>query len=184
MKSSEAKKIVAFLAASFPGQIAKLGETAARQMAEVYAEMLADLEYDHALAAVRRLATTARWLPTIAEIREVATDLALGPRRHGGDAWGDVLSAVSRHGRNRYPQFEDAITAACVRALGWQEICNSENAIADRARFIELYDKLAREKRTDEVAGEVGALTLPSGRKPQGLGVAIAALGVLEGGRE
>lgn len=189
MQKSEAKKLVSMLVVAYQSQLSRLGVEQLRQTAEIYADMLADLDFAVARAAVERLLATAKFLPTIAEIREAALEVTAGPRRHGGDAWRDVLEAVSRYGRNRLPSFDDAVTAACVRSLGWQEICNSENQVADRARFIELYDKLAREQRVERVAGGLPAQRALAAQRAQGgthaLGDATArALAVLAGGKE
>lgn len=184
MTAVEVQRLVTVLVASFSTR--GMADPAATQA--IYRRMLADLDYAAAHAAVERLLATAKFLPTIAEIREAALEVTAGPRRHGGDAWRDVLEAVSRYGRNRLPSFDDAVTAACVRSLGWQEICNSENQVADRARFIELYDKLAREQRVERVAGGLPAQRALAAQRAHGgthaLGDATArALAVLAGGK-
>lgn len=156
MKKSEAAKIVATLSAAFPRP----------QMTEptmkVYEMFLEDLPFEAGELAARRLIATAKFLPTIAEIRAAATELALGPRRLGGEAWGDVGAAIREFGRYQAPNFEDPLTAECVRQLGWLTLCDSTNDVADRARFVELYDGLALRQRADAVAGASLALPAPS----------------------
>jgi hypothetical protein len=60
-----------------------------------------------------------------------------------------VLAAVRKFGVYRQPSFCDPVVARAVQSLGWEEICNSENQAADRARFIELYDRLSRAQRRE-----------------------------------
>jgi hypothetical protein len=100
-------------------------------------------------------------MPTIAEIREACMDLEHGEPKAGGEAWGEVLAAVSRWGIYRQPgldfQFADPVVARAVQAFGWRNICNSENQQADRARFIELYDRLATVERKQLNAGQLPA---------------------------
>lgn len=161
MKQSEAAKLVAVLLVAFPAQGGRLNEAQQTTMAEVFADMLGDLSYEQCNAAVRVLIQTRQFLPTVSEIRSTALDLDRGPSRPGGEAWGSVQRAIHEQGVYRRPGvdfvFHDSITARCVAAMGWTELCNSENATADRARFIELYDKLAAETRRELQAPQLAA---------------------------
>jgi hypothetical protein len=160
MTQLEVAQLVAMLAAAFPH--ARIGE----KTMQVYESMLADLDHEAAKRACARLLSTAKFMPTIAEIRGATVDMEHGPRRIGAEAWGDVNDAVRRFGRYQPPAFEDPLVAECVRSFGWSSLCDSTNDTADRARFIELYDGLAARQRADKVAG--GGLSLPSGdRSPQ-----------------
>jgi hypothetical protein len=156
MTPVQTAKLVAVLIAAFPNQQVSTGTV------EVYERMLADLEVNAATAAVQRLIGLAKFLPTVADIREAALALTSGERRPGGDAWGDVLRAIGTHGYMRTPgkdfRFDDPVTARCVSQLGWRELCDSTNAQADRARFIELYDELAKTTRRDELTRALPAV--------------------------
>ena len=143
MTQVEVAKLVAVLIAAFPSTKAS-GDTS-----KIYERMLRDLDCEQAGAAVQRLLASAKFMPTIAEIREAVLVSERGPKRAGGDAWGDVLAAVHRFGSYRTPTFTDPTVAHAVAALGWSEICLSENQAADRARFIELYDKLQATERAE-----------------------------------
>lgn len=114
---------------------------------EVWTEMLGDLEYRSVDLAIRSMAGTSTWAPSIAEIREAVLELEEGPVRAGGEGWRDFLDAVGRYGSYRVPVFSDPVVSRVVQSLGWKELCLSENQVADRARFIELYDKLACDER-------------------------------------
>lgn len=143
MTRSEVAKLVGVLMAAFPSS------KVTAQTSQVYEEFLQDLDYTAANAAVRRLIGTARFMPSIGEIREAVVEVGNGQRRPGGDAWGDVLAAVRKFGVYRTPSFDDPVVARVVQSLGWEVICNSENQAADRARFIETYDKLAGAQRRE-----------------------------------
>lgn len=160
MTPNESAKLVAMVLGAFPRGIPQNPELA-RKTAEVYKRMLLDLDYEVAERAVARLIATSRFLPTVSEIRAAAVDVTQGAVRQGGEAWGDVNMAIRRFGRYREPVFDDPIVAECVKQLGWQSLCNSTNDVADRARFIELYDGLAERVRRDEVAGPALALPAP-----------------------
>lgn len=114
-----------------------------------YYEALEDIPGHQVGAAIARLRRTLDRLPSIARIREAVYETHTGPRRHGGDGWGDYLRAVSRYGVNRMPVFDDPIVAEVVRQLGWVALCNSEDQTADRARFIQLYDQIAARRRQE-----------------------------------
>jgi hypothetical protein len=164
----EAQKIVTMLVTAFPTTLARLSEEQQRDTMRVYREMIKDVDAQLAGQAIRGLIATSRFLPTIAEIREACMIAKYGRRRPGGDAWGDVVKALKRYGYTRTPgrdfTFDDQLVARAVGALGWAELCRSENAVADRARFIELYDGLANNVRGDaQVAAGVTSPELESG---------------------
>lgn len=156
MSELQGKKLVAAMIAAYP--TTKITDDSAA----VYVRMLLDLEYEAASAALARLVATSKFPPSIAEIREATLAMVSGEVRAGGEAWGDVLKAIGRYGRNRVPgqdfRFDDPTVAECVAALKWRELCDSESPEADRARFIQLYDQLAARRRRGELSESVPAV--------------------------
>lgn len=156
MTKLEIKKLVAIIVAAYP--TSKITD----ESVGIYERMLADLDYAAASASVERLLAVSKWLPTVAEIRETSLTLHVGETRPGGEAWGDVLKAIGRHGYMRTPgkdfMFEDPVTAECVSAMNWRELCSSENQVADRARFIETYDQLAGQTRRKQLSEGLPAM--------------------------
>lgn len=190
MTEPEAQKLWTILLAAYASTVSRLSDEIQKAQAMIYRRMLADLEYPLANAAVERLLATCKFMPSIAEIREAALSTAHGEVRPGADAWGDVLKAVSKTGARGTPVFADPVVAKCVESLGWQNICLSENATADRARFIELYDRQASTQRRDHASGHLPAAqryrelvaranALESGESPF-----TAALRLVKGGDE
>jgi hypothetical protein len=157
----EAAKLVAVIIAACPAQGSKLDRERQLAMVDAFEALLGDLEYTHAAAAVRVLLQTRTWMPSVADIRATVVELERGPVRAGGDAWGGVLAAMKREGAYREPGtdfvFRDPVTMRCVQRLGWQELCLSENTIADRARFIQLYDELAQQARKEQASPMLAA---------------------------
>jgi hypothetical protein len=141
----EAQQIVTTLTASHPNMFVRLSASQQRDTMAAYRTMLRDLDYVTANAAVARLLATLKYMPTPAEIRESALTLSIGEQSAGGEQWGRVLTAIRERGVHRTPGvdfvFANETTARCVQALGWTELCNSENTIADR------FDKLAGQER-------------------------------------
>lgn len=69
-------------------------------MRDAWAEMLADIPFDHAKAAIKASVATSPFPPSIAEIRDYATRLN-GPRRlTAEEAWGLASDAIRTYGLN------------------------------------------------------------------------------------
>lgn len=150
MNKQESARIVAVLAASFPSTTARLTEGQMLSMVDVFAEMLSDLPYAQVNAAVALLVQTGKFMPSVAEIRAAALELSSGKRKTGAEAWTAVVRAMRDEGAWRVPgedfTFSDPLTRRCVQDMGWTYLCTSENTVADRARFIELYEAVAADK--------------------------------------
>lgn len=153
MTPTQSSKIVAVLMLDYPGETFP---------GALWDRMLADLDYALVNAAVDRHTATSRFPPTPAAIREAALAVAVGEVRPGADAWADVLAAIGRFGRYRSPgvdfDFGDQVLDACVTPAIWRELCDGENRTADRARFIELYDKAAATHRRQQLTGSLPAI--------------------------
>jgi len=147
MKPSESAELVMLLLGAYP-QAKPSSATS-----QVYELMLSDLDLGSARAAVQKLIATSRFMPTVAEVRCAAADLEHGPVRAGAEAWLDVVAEIRRIGIYSAPRFDDAIVASIVSRWGWRALCDSPNEAADRARFVEMYDSLARQARDREVSG-------------------------------
>jgi hypothetical protein len=139
MTKQEVSQVVFMLFAGFPQAHGKDSDERLR----VYADMLQDLDFAAARAAVARLLQSSRFLPTIAEVREQAHQLTAGPKRTGLEAWGDVTRAIRYVGSYGVPDFDDPLVAHAVACLGWRELCLGDNEAALRARFIEAYECMA-----------------------------------------
>lgn len=147
MRESEATDIVAWLVGAYPHRPLPPSSAA------VYALALADVDFDGAKAAVMRLIQTSRWLPTIAEIREeVAKARVSLPGAE--EAWGVVRRAISRYGSYRSPSFDCDEIDAAVDAIGWRELCLSEDHTASRARFCAAFTTIASRRMHNELCGQ------------------------------
>ena len=111
---------------------------------DVWYTMLADLDYNACLVAIKEHMSTCRFAPSIAELRERCSNVTSVPVQSWGDAWEDVISAIRFCGMYREDealQRMDAITRKCVKRLGFQNLCTSENITADRANFRMIYEQ-------------------------------------------
>ena len=64
-----------------------------------------------------------------------------------------LFRSIKRYGNTllggSVPEFSSPVIAKVVRSLGWNELCSSENEIADRARFLQAFETEARRAHQD-----------------------------------
>jgi hypothetical protein len=140
----EVMNIMAVLSASYPNF--KLPP----ESLKIYIRMLQHYQADALEAATLSAVKNCKFFPTIAEISSEADKLLRPALPAGGEAWGEAVDMMRFRGHTWEPKFDNPITQKCVDALGWYWLCMSTNQVADRARFIELYDELARRHSTDQ----------------------------------
>ena len=144
-------KGMTLLKASFPQSKIEITE----QTLEVWQQALDDLTDEMFEIAVLHLIRSAKFYPTIAEIRETAFSLCTTEHSKTGDeAWEEVMQEISKTGAWGEPHFQDEITARAVRNLGWKEICGMDISQLDivRAQFRNLYNNLKeRVKKSDSL---------------------------------
>jgi hypothetical protein len=164
--AEETAHVLRLIGACYATQRQRMSQQDARAMAAAYTAGLADLEFSRVRAAVERLVKSSKWIPTIAEIREAAVDVAHGACIPGGQAWGRCLAMIRCYGSHRRPGIDfavdDPLLQATIRAFGWLDLCQSTNPHADRARFIELYDELSKSERKEAaIAPSATSTALP-----------------------
>lgn len=159
MTEVEASVLVTMLVTAFPNEWRWLEPEQQKASRALYRRMMLDLDATICGAAVQRLIATVSKMPSIAKIREGCAMQLDGRASRGGEAWGVVLKLIGRWGVHREPgiDFEilDPTAARCVQAFGWRELCSSENQVADRARFIELYEQLALQAHEDRAVAQL-----------------------------
>lgn len=160
MNRQETSQILSVLFAAFPNS--RPHQSKAELTLDVWATSLADISAEAARKVVQVLIDTRSFMPTIAEIRSMASQVSRGRVRSGAEAWPGVVAAMRQEGAYRTPGIEfvfaDSIAARCVQLMDWQTLCLSENTVADRARFIELYDKLAVEVKAENASPALVAI--------------------------
>lgn len=165
MKKSEVIDLVAALRDRFPRQKEKFGV----ENAKAYCEDLVDLEFSTAFAAVRKLAATVDWFPSIAEIRKAYAEIA-SPIPDADKAWATALKYGNKIGWGRLEKFNDtkihpAIEDAVEGLGGWKELGRSTDQTIDRAHFLKLY-KVSQERHFQKIV----SAPLLEDRKPKMLG--------------
>lgn len=112
----------------------------------VWYQLLKDLDYMVAQTAVQKYMLTQKTPPTIADIRELCSTIALGDKPLWSDGWDEVMRAIRRYGS--YNEFEalqsmSEVTKQCVKRLGYQNLCRSEDISIDRANFRMIFEQVA-----------------------------------------
>lgn len=125
-----------------------------QQAMELWYRELQDIPYQVAETALRKWVATNKWSPSIAEIREAVTGISKEKIPDWSEAWETVLMAVRTYGSYQ-PQEAmaslDERTRACVRRIGFRNICMSENISVERANFRRIYEATA-ERDAQEMA--------------------------------
>lgn len=119
-----------------------------------YVEMLSDIPPSILEASVKKLIMTNKFLPSIAEIREVAYGIkgiisgTAAPDE--SEAWGEVIKAIQSVGYYGKPKFSHEAITTAVNNIGWQDICMTTNDGMNtlRAQFRRAY-QLAAQRQKD-----------------------------------
>ena len=150
MKKTETVQLLAVINAAFPNM------QVTEAMVSLWHELLRDLEFNLAKAAVKKLLLESPYPPTIADIRKQVVEIATPPedRIDAAQAWGEVMKAIRFYG---YYRQEEALasmsprTTKVVRYMGWQEICTSERPDVVRGQFMKMYETVANREKQERL---------------------------------
>lgn len=126
------------------------------QAMELWFRQLQDIPFPVAEAILSKWVATNKWSPSIADIRDGVAEIQNGgPAPDWGEAWDQAMTAIRRFGSYD----EDGalaslppLTRETVRRLGYKSLCWSENQVADRANFRQVYEILSKRKvETDKI---------------------------------
>ena len=183
MKRTETIQLFAIIKALFPRDDAFRNATP--DMVSAWTEMLADIPFDHAKAAVKATVATSPFPPAISEIRDYATRLT-GPKRLTADeAWGIACEVMRTYGLNTVQKagyvptheppakFGDPIRVqpsyteyeakrhcppevwAILKRMGYRDVFMSENPDVVRGQFMRAWTNHDTEARERRVIGGV-----------------------------
>ena len=127
---------------------------------DVWFALLHDLDYQILSKALQKYMLTNKFKPTVAELREIYADLICPAISDWSEGWEQVSKAIGYYGIYRTEEAMesfDEVTREAVKRLGFQNICLSENIVADRARFAEIYQAIQQRKR---IAVNIGSALL------------------------
>lgn len=159
MTREEFKKIAMAMRTYYPNQNI-LPNNAAM---ELWYQQLMDISYPVCTLALNQWVAVNKWAPTIADLRETVMDVSTKDLPDWSEAWEAVIKNIQKYGFYRAIEGKEAltgITRQTVERIGYIHLCNSENIVADRANFRDIYNSLAQRERKQAIL-------------PQGLKIAI-----------
>jgi hypothetical protein len=117
----------------------------------IWYSLLKDIPYETLNIAIQKYMATGKFPPTVAELRESACEITSPDLKEDWSAgWQQVVKAIGGYGcYNAEGALEsmDSITRQCVKRLGWKNLCMSENQMADRANFRQIYEQVKTQQK-------------------------------------
>lgn len=112
-----------------------------------------DIPFPVIEAGLRKWVATNKWPPTIADIREMASEVTAGDIPDWGTGWMQVCDAMKKFGREypkkSYASMHPLVAEAAQQLGGWWDLCVSGNLESDRANFRMIYESLAKREKAD-----------------------------------
>lgn len=174
MTKQETLKVMALIKAVY----SKFGEGMnVEYMAGIWYELLSDLKYQDVQQALKRWMATEKWAPTIADIRLMVLEVNQDNVDDWTEGWNQVTRAISKYGYTDQTgalASMDEVTRECVKAIGWMNICNSEEIGVERGHFRTMYEQRKERIRKSEVIPN--ALKNPVELKLVGVGKSLDEL--------
>lgn len=147
----EIKQVHNLLTINYPAQTTKLSAADISNQLALWVQLLADIPGEVLKAAALQHMARSQWFPAVAELRHEAGAIVAPAAQTAIEAWGEVTAAMASaryyryaDGFHEFPQFADPVTQKVVDALGWGNLCASEDGTADRARFLQGYEAIAK----------------------------------------
>lgn len=182
MTKSETVQLFVIIKSLFPRDDAFRNATP--DMVSAWTEMLADIPFDHAKAAVKAAVATSPFPPSIAEIRDYATRLTAPKRMSADEAWGIASECIRKYGLQTRRIAPDAEVVTVVRVgepvrvrpsgreyeakfhcppevwemlkrMGYADIVRSENPDVVRGQFMRAWSGHDAEQKEQRVLGIV-----------------------------
>lgn len=148
MNRKEIITLLAIATSNFPN----LQQKEMQPTAVLWEKSLADIPYGIAEKALIKVLSTSKFFPTIAEIREAATQLTQPRTMDAIEAWGLIVQAIRKYG---FYNEGDAMrslpedVAAMAKHFTWRELCLNEKPDTLRAQFRMAWE--TKSKRTEEM---------------------------------
>jgi hypothetical protein len=155
MNKQEVAQILAVCSAAYPHV------TVTKETALVYSDLLADVDFEVAQRAVRRVIASSQFFPSIAAIREACRDVLVGPSCDPARAWQEVIQRIREVGRAGTPKWSHPHIEAAVTIIGWNDLCGGDNVVALRAHFWRALEAVKNETRAKALRPDIPMLNRP-----------------------
>lgn len=122
-----------------------------KPVVEAWSLMLADIPFVVAKAAVIKVCRESKFFPSVADIVEAAQEL--DPEKEklptAAEAWEEVVQLIIDYGPYCAPAYSCDLVRRAAQAIGWLQLCTGDNAEADRAHFLKIYESM-RSRHKDQ----------------------------------
>lgn len=154
MTKQEISALIALTTANFPN----MQERDMRPTANLWLEILSDIPFEVAKAAIIKVLATAKFWPAVAEIREAAAQFTNPNILSPAEAWALAEEANDRYGYYRSEEGMKSLpplVQTVVKSLGgFREVCASEQPAVTRGQFMRMYEQYASREREMAVLPE------------------------------
>ncbi len=119
-------------------------------------EMLGDRSEIEFMLGVKKYISSNEFPPTIAGINKSIADITTSNAPDGMEAWNELQMAIRRFGMYREQEALESLsnrTRNVVKALGFKNLCISENQMADRAHFLKMFESMSSRERDFAITG-------------------------------
>ncbi|MDI6617872.1 MAG: replicative helicase loader/inhibitor [Clostridiales bacterium] len=152
MKKVEIVKLLAILNTAFPNM--QISDATV----SLWYELLGDIDFIIAQAAIKKLLLESPYPPAIADVRKQITEI-MAPKNglEPAQAWGEVISAVQHFGFYREEEAIKSLNptvAKVVKYMSWREICLSEEPGVVRGQFLKMYEQVRKREQQDALLPE------------------------------
>ena len=119
---------------------------------DIFYTFLNDLKDDDFLRAVSEIISTQKEIypgtHVVGLIREKAW---VDKNITAGEAWAEVRGLIGKVGSYGYPKFSSRAIDKAVSAVGWRDMCLSENIMIERAHFLKIYDSIVKREEESQM---------------------------------
>lgn len=138
---------------NYPSYYKDIDEVTSKLTIGMWQSALQDVDAVTVFAIAQKYMLQSVFPPTIAQIREMVIqttkpDSLISPE----EAWETVILAIKKYGyyqqSEAFATFSEPIRRA-VKAIGWQDICQSENISFERAHFLKMFTNFNQENREE-----------------------------------
>ena len=121
---------------------------------KIWYKLLQDIPYEVLNVGIQQFMMQSKYAPTVADLRELSTTVVKGKPKDWGSGWESVQQAIRRYGfyqEEKALESMDDITRQTVKRLGWQQLCMSEEPMADRANFRMIFEQIEKRQKAEDV---------------------------------
>lgn len=125
---------------------------------KLYGQMLGDIPVDVLELSAKQIIAQSKYFPSIAEWREMSHELMIGMQNipSAYEAWEEAIKQADLCGdyyryqiRSHEPEYSHPLIKKAVDIIGYKNLLESSNTVADRAHFFRIYESLLERGEND-----------------------------------